>query len=128
MSVTFWTPVGSPGFKMASLAITCVPSWHKKSQRSGPVYHRVLPREAYYSCKASTVCVAKRYKHLRQTAPSSDTNVSCKPHNPSLCSPIAARLILGHMCYRQRCHSPDTSNIDATYIHISLGSQNLYRN
>ena len=37
-------------FQVASLAVTWMPSsnlWHTKSQRSGQVYHIVLPREAF---------------------------------------------------------------------------------
>ena len=47
-------------FKMASLAVTWMPSsnmWRTKSQRSGHIYHIVLPREAYYSSQVSRVCV-----------------------------------------------------------------------
>ena len=45
-------------FKMESLA--WIPSSNMrrtKSQRSGQVYHIVLPREAYYSSQVSRVCV-----------------------------------------------------------------------
>ena len=46
---------------MMSLAVTLVLSsisWCTKSQKSGQVYHIVLPREAYYSSWVSRVCVA----------------------------------------------------------------------
>ena len=46
-------------FIMASVAVTWTLSsnlWHKKRQRSGQVYHIVLPREAYYSSQVSKVC------------------------------------------------------------------------
>ena len=45
-------------FKMASLAVTWMPSsnlWHTKSQKSGQVYHIVLPREAYYISQVSRI-------------------------------------------------------------------------
>ena len=47
-------------FEMASLAVTWMPSsnlWRTKSQRSGQVYHTVLPRKAYYSSQVSRGCV-----------------------------------------------------------------------
>ena len=46
-------------FKMASLTVTWMPSsnsWRTKNQRSGQVYHIVLPREAYYSSQVSSLC------------------------------------------------------------------------
>ena len=48
-------------FKMASLAVTWILSsnlWCTKSQRSRQIYCTVLPRKAYYSCQAISVCVA----------------------------------------------------------------------
>ena len=60
----YMSPYGAPTkhmVKMASLVVTWMPSLNlerTKRQRSGQVYHTVLPRKVYYSSQVSRVCVA----------------------------------------------------------------------
>ena len=54
-----WAPLRHM-FKKTSLEVLRMLSlnlWQTTNQRSGQVYHIVLPREAYYSCQVSRVCV-----------------------------------------------------------------------
>ena len=53
-------PLTRQVFEMASLAVTWMSSWNlwpTNRQRSGQVYHIVLPREAYYSSQVSRMGV-----------------------------------------------------------------------
>ena len=60
----YMSPYGAPTkhvVKIASLIVTWMPSSNlerMKRQRSGQVYHTVLPRKANYSSLVSRVCVA----------------------------------------------------------------------
>ena len=68
-----------------------------ESQRSGQVYHVVLSREAYCSCKVSRVCVASVIWVLKidgmivlpMIDRLSDANMSFKHYSPFLCCLVA---------------------------------------
>ena len=48
--------MGAPPRHLVSLAVTWMPSlklWCMKGQKSGQVYHTVLPGKAYFSCQVS---------------------------------------------------------------------------
>ena len=61
----YMSPYGAPTkhvVKMVSLIVTWMPSSNlerMKRERSGQVYHTVLPRKANYSSLVSNVCVVE---------------------------------------------------------------------